>query len=204
MDCRGFDKKLTVNSPELGEVELALCAAGMRRKEILWVLNFDVYLLGLYCNSFTLFRMQNCIRNNNLSSLCDVILDTDGTGNAPASGNGKPHVALVLRFVRAVDKPTVVLAFEESFAGLPADEIAKFSAELAKRVDDTGVCIDDEIIFYWLQGGGLIITQKGALTPAYSSPIVEKRLLEIYLDTEKGVSKELVNSMLEFAPTIQA
>jgi len=202
-DPMEFDRNWTVTREEFGSAELTLAGAGMRRKDVLWVLAFDVYKVGFYCSPFTLLRVQNCIRNGDVANLCDVMLDVDGSAGASAASVGKPHIAMVLRMVRDVEKEQTLTAFGETFAGIPQEDIDSFKVELGNRVDESGTHIGEEIIFFWKQGGGLTVTQRDE-SPPFSCPSVERRLLEIYLDKERTICPDLLRSVEDFVCDIDA
>lgn len=200
-DPMDFDRKWAITRDEFGTVELMLAGAGMRRKEIMWVLIFDVYKVGFYCSPFTLLRVQDCIRNGNVASLCDVILDNNA-GVGSRNGHGKPHIAMILRMVRDVEKETTLASFAEAFGGIPQEDIDRFRAELGRRVDDSGTLIGEEILFMWKQGGGLTITQRDE-SPTFYCASVERRLLQIYLDPVRCICKDLLQSVQDFVCDIE-
>jgi hypothetical protein len=168
-------------------------------------LAFDVYKVGFYCAPLTLLRVQNCIRSGDVANLCEVMLGESSAGAATTAdaGSGKPHVAMVLRMVRDVEKSQTLEAFAETFAGIPQEDIDTFKTELGNRVDESGTHVDEEIVFFWKTGGGLAVKQRDE-SPAFSCPSVERRLLEVYLDRERTICKELLQSVEDFVCDVDA
>ena len=101
-----------------------------------------------------------------------------------------------MKFVRNVTKSQVVEAFNEAFTGLNPDEVNQFKANLSYNVREDGMKVGEEIVFTWQSGGGLMITRsQGESGQVYRSDGIEKRLLEVYVDTKRTVSPELVKSI---------
>lgn len=200
-DNKGFEHKMIIQieHKKSHRTELILASAGMRRKDF-YVFAVDVYLVGLYVSPMNLFHMQHCIRNDTINNMCDVLLDKEDDSDHQ-NETKQPHISVVLKFVRACTKDEVVTAFVTTFADLPSDDVQLFRSELDSRLSDDGVNIGEEVVFYWLEGGGLVITQNQAFhsnCSPYTSKSIEKRLLEVYLHPDRTVAVELVNQMVEF------
>jgi len=72
-------------------------------------------------------------------------------------------VAIPLKFVKFVTTTQVVEAFNDAFVGCSEDGIKDFKETLRTVMGAKGTIVGDEIVFYWLQGGGLAIGMNGKI-----------------------------------------
>jgi hypothetical protein len=180
---------------EMSNEPLYLSGVGMRRKNF-YVVEVDVYQIGLSLSSKSLEKAKAWVsklkaaEQQSLGSLADVIL-------AGASSLPGTRVAINKHFVRAVSTKTVVEAFNDAFKGCDAGEVRRFKEALGGALGETGVAEGDEVTYYWLNGGGLLLAVNGQLKSAIRSDVIEKRLLEVFVEEKRTVSPELVKSLLE-------
>ena len=174
--------------------DLKLSGVGMRRKNF-YIVDVDVYLTALNLSSKSLTVGKNCMKKGaNECQLADDLFEC--IQKTPKSANAE--ATITLKFVRNVTKSQVVEAFNEAFAGLNPDEVNQFKANLSYNVREDGMKVGEEIVFTWQAGGGLMITRsQGESGQVYRSDGIEKRLLEVYVDTKRAVSPDLMKSIQE-------
>ncbi len=167
---------------------LHLVGVGMRRKN-LFVVEVDVYMTGLGLSKSAVKNAQAWKKaSNQSSSLADVVVNT-------IENNGNPIAYVPLRFVRDVTTSQIVEAFNDAFKGIDPNEIAIFKVSLGKTVGSDGMKTGETVNFFWMDGGGLMITKDGKPPQTLRSDVLEKRLLEVYVDPKICVSRELVASI---------
>ena len=66
---------------------------------------------------------------------------------------------------------------------------------LEKSLGGTDLNQNDILEFYWVEGGGLRIGKNNVMYEYIALPEIEKRLLEVYVDDKRTVSKDLVASI---------
>ena len=69
--------------------------------------------------------------------------------------------------------------------------------QFSKAIGPNGFATGDELDFYWLNGGGLMICIRGEVKELFRGTAIEKRLLEVYIDSKRTVSLELVTNLLK-------
>jgi hypothetical protein len=116
--------------------------------------------------------------------------------------DGQPVAFVSLRFVRDVGLSSILDAFQTTFSGLPAEDIAEFRHQLGMAVGPKGVKKDDEVVFAWLHNGGMKILLNGVVGGQVKNPLVEERLIETYVDEKRTVSPQLLQSFRENLPKI--
>lgn len=193
-DDKGLPHKF---APSEKNVPLALAGVGMRRKNF-YIVEVDVYITGLYLSSIALKAAKSCVAQGPTCQLAEEIIKKS------VSGNRASAACITLNFVRTVTKSQVVDAFNEAFEGLPAAEIEKFRKTLADTVGDAGMKAGEQVVFTWLSGGGLMISTTADNASCISSPALEQRLLEVYLDPKRTVSPELVKCVNQHIGQIEA
>lgn len=161
----------------------------MRRKLIIFF-EVDVYLAGLNLLDETLNNLKE--DSNLLPS--KAVLNSQYISNL----QGQPVALITCRFVRDVGLTTILDAFETTFSGLPPDDVKEFRNQLSSAVGTNGVKQNDEVIFAWLNNGGMKIMLNGVVGGSIMNPAVEERLIETYIDKNRTVSPELYNSLLEY------
>jgi len=161
---------------------LYLTGVGMRRKN-LYVVEVDVYMCALNFSKPALMSAKNWKNQPNGESLTDALL----------KGEGELGVACTLKFQREVGNAAFVDALVAAFAGCKdVDAVAKFKKTLGEAVG-TSAKKDDTIVFYWLGSTNLAFSKNGS-TPVIcdlQSKEICSRLLDLYVDPSKTVSKEL-------------
>jgi hypothetical protein len=85
-------------------------------------------------------------------------------------------------------------AFNDALAGCSKTTVDKFTQQLTDVVGENGMKAGEEVHFMWLNGGGIQILKNGKFQEPINDPEVETRLLEVYIDKSRTVSKELVKS----------
>lgn len=124
---------------------------------------------------------------NNIDSFSQVIARGDRTLSA----------ACALNFVREVGQQAFVDAFNEAFSDLRDREgVDKFKKALADCVG-TSAKTGDQVVFYWVGNDDIALSKNGspAILCNLKSREVITRLLDVYVDPSRTVSKELVKSI---------
>jgi hypothetical protein len=106
----------------------------------------------------------------------------------------QPIAMVTCRFVRDVGMGSVVGAFKDAFKGLPTKVIDDFASEMESAVGAGGMKKDDEVLFVWMGNGTVYIIRNGKIGGTIKTKESERRLMEVYLTPERGVSQELVKS----------
>lgn len=179
----------------MSPVPLFLAGVGMRRKN-LYLFEVDVYLCGFNLSKPALGVAQAWSKANKAGTastgLADELVDSKASSGL-ASGSTSIHITL--NMVRHVLTNQIVEAFNDAFVGLEASEVAIFKEALRLAVGPTGILDKENIGFSWLAGGGMAITRNGEVKAVVQSAVVEKRLLEVYVNPKLAVSKELLDSI---------
>jgi len=164
----------------------------MRRKKIL-MLDLDIYNVKVSLSAPLLKEARSWKNEHEKdTSLHSVVFDKlIHTRNDDESG-----ISVNLNFVRGVTTHQVVEAFNESFVGCDPTSTTLFKDTLRSSVGTTGVSAGDHIEFYWLNGGGLVISVKGQVKGTIFNKEIEKRLLEVYIDPSRTVSPTLCSNLL--------
>jgi hypothetical protein len=123
------------------------------------------------------------------NSIADSILETREGGAVP-----QPIAIVTLRFQRDVDAQTFALGFNDVFVGLPADQIAVFQQQMKASIGN-GARKGDDVSIVWMEGGSLIFLKNGQIGQTFTNSVLEKRLLEAYVDVKRAVSPELIKSI---------
>lgn len=161
----------------------------MRRKN-LYLFEVDVYLTGLSLLEETIQELQ---MDQNLTP-ARAVLASQVTNSKL---EGQPVAFVTCRFVRDVGLNSILDAFQETFTGLPSDDVLEFRNQLGAAVGQDGVKKGDEVIFAWLHNGGMKILLNGVVGGQVKNPLVEERLIEVYVDKKRTVSPQLVQSLHE-------
>lgn len=112
------------------------------------------------------------------------------------------NYSVTLKFVRNVGKDKIVSAFDDAFVGCNKDAIILFKLSLDKSLGGVDLNQNDTLEFYWIEGGGLRIAKNNVMREHIALPEIEKRLLEVYVDDKRTVSKDLVASIRSNVSTI--
>ena len=118
--------------------------------------------------------------------------------NIQTKAEDETLVSANLRFVRAVGKAQIVEAFSDAFKNCDPLAISFFKDALSGAIpSENGLKINDEFRFNWTKNGVLFITTDGYTSPPITNLEISKRLLEVYLDSSKTVSKELLQNVIK-------
>lgn len=174
----------------------------MRRKN-LFVVDVDVYLIGLSLSSPAIDAMKTWKAEGKLSiPLAEVILN-DQMPLIPESK--ETIVSVKLRFVRSVSQTQMIQAFEDALRGCEAASIAEFRAGLLSIIDkDRGLQAGDVLRFDWPKQGGILLTSGNQQDSRIKDQGLAQRLLEVYVDDTRTVSKDLVKCMMDNIDAIKA
>ncbi len=105
--------------------------------------------------------------------------------------------------MRTVSAQQVVDAFDAAFVGCNPEGVANFKNKLKDVIGTSGMKNGEEITFFWRSSGGLVITRDGSTAAGVvQDSEIEKRLLEVYLDPSRTVSKELVDCVVKYVGSL--
>jgi hypothetical protein len=162
----------------------------MRQKNF-YLFHVDVYMAAISLSAAAL----TALNTKGSTPAIDTILSLD----KPQSEVPQPSTIITCRFVRTIGVSTAVEAFDDRFKGLPPDKVNEFRLQMIAALGDDPLQAGDEVMFVWLEGGGLKIVRPGKLGGFIRYEPVERRLLEAYLDPVSSISPQLLNSYLENA-----
>ena len=177
-----YDRKGTPDTISYNGTFLELAGVGMRRKN-LYVTMVDVYVVGMYLSPKTVVDLKR-VKSGNFS---DIILKSCDKDEVRAGAT--------LKFVRDVGQSSIVQAFDEAFTGCDKEEIRVFKDALSQEVGEGGLKKGETLAFYWLGKNGLEIKKNDSAGKIFIQQEIGKRLLGVYLDPEKTVSRELVETV---------
>ena len=192
-DTRGM--KTIIKPPTLqmrqgsikSETPLYLAGVGMRKKNF-YVVDVDVYLIGINASEKTLTKTQEWLKDSGRKgSLSDYLMEAHSEDL---------DLSATLKFARGITRAQFVEAFTEAFKGCDEMTVKTFQDKLGDIIGES-IKKDDEIAFYWTSLNDIAISKNGseAIPCRIHSAEVAKRLLEIYVDPAKTVSKELAICM---------
>lgn len=170
---------------------LYLVGAGMRRKN-LYVVEVDIYKVGLALSESAIDNAQVWVQNQQHSVISQYILSNPVPSTSPIAKY--PRAAILIHFVRAITKQQFVEAFRESFQGVDPAEFDALSNVL-DRVFDERIGAGSEFGFYWLNDGEVVFTKGKEVTGRINNPVVATRLMDVYSDPKRAVSKSLQTSI---------
>lgn len=183
-DTKGFPTKCV--NPVAGAAwpnPLPLAGVGMRRKNF-YIMEVDVYLAAINLSPKAL---ENVRASKATGAAC-----IDAALKGPKGGIPQPAVTVVLRFVRDVDSKKVSDAFSDCFVGVSPERIANFGAQLNAALGEGGMKNGEEVMFVWMEGGGMKFIKNGVVGGGVTDAEIERKLLGAYLDPAKAVSPELL------------
>lgn len=176
------------NIPKTGALTLA--GVGMRRKN-LYITEVDVYLIGINLSEKSLQRAKEWTATK--KSECTLV---DFLFQAPGKKQVSDVVAsATLRFCRQITKDQFLTAFDEAFKGCSPEAIADFREIMGKVIAAGMVTKNDELVLYWLDNGDVVFALNGVFGDRLTSFELNKRLLEVYIDPTRTVSKELYSCL---------
>eukprot|EP01031_Cornospumella_fuschlensis_P031273 gene31273-37793_t len=187
-DTKGLPTRFEVDlSQAKQKTTLHLAGAGMRRKNF-YVVAVDVYKVGLGLSSDTISRAIEWAKvDGQKGSLSPYILKANTTKAVRA--------AVILKFVRSVTNAQFIEAFRDSFSDCNPASFQAFETFMKAAFGNSGLNVDDEVGFYWLADGQLVITMNGKNFGAIAIAEVSERLLDVYVDPKRAVSPELLQSV---------
>jgi hypothetical protein len=160
----------------------------MRRKN-LYVVEVDIYQVGLALSQASIEKALPWTQNQASSVLSQHVLANPTTTDAKA-----PRAAILIKFVRAITKQQFVDAFRESFQGVDTKDFDALSAVL-DHVFDEKIGVGSEFGFYWLNDGEVVFLKGPEVAGRISNPVIAARLLDVYSDPKRAVSKTLQSSI---------
>lgn len=99
--------------------------------------------------------------------------------------------SVILRFVRPVSNDQIVKAFDESLGGIDKQVLTDFRCALSKATSN-GLKKGDELCFHFPKHGGIVVSSGNYISSGIESEELAKRLLEVYIDDHRTVSKDLL------------
>lgn len=195
-DTKGFSLEFTPSHLSMKAQPLYLSGIGMRKKNLM-LFEVDIYQVGLRLSSESLSLAKAAILKNEKFSdaFIDSVLNT-------SVNDIIPWVSVPLKFVRTVSTNQVIEAFNEAFVGCDKAGIEQFKTALRESIGLHGVTAGEEIIYYWLKGGGLIIVKNGVAGSIMKNKEIEKRLLDVYVDPKLSVSPDLVKCIQNYMTSL--
>lgn len=182
-DTKSFPTKCVSPVPDdTWRYPLTLAGVGMRRKNF-YIMEVDVYMtaVNLSPKAVRIVKDLKCS-----GDLVQAVLD------GSSSDVPQPAVSVVLRFVRDVDSKKVSDAFNDVFVGIAPEKIANFGKQMSMAIGETGMKTGEEVMFVWMEGGGLKFIKNGVVGGTVEDKDIERQLLGAYLDPAKAVSPELL------------
>jgi len=165
----------------------SLIASGMRKKN-LFVVNVDVYHVGIYASP----SLENTIKSN--------IKANKDFGLASKTGD-EVSLSIYLKFVRDVTTDKIVQAFQEGLSTSVSDKTAlnSFTSILLKKIGSKGASKDDtiEFIFKGRNNDEVgILVRDDKVPEIVKSAALRERLIDIYAGKETivpEIPKQIVN-----------
>ena len=167
---------------------LYFSGTGIRKKRIVMI-DVHVYSIDLSLGKDALKDAKAWSANSD-KTLVATVFD-----NVQQKQDGHSAIAINLKFLRVVSTTQIVEAFNDSFKGLDTALTNKFKDQLREAVGPNGFATGNTLEFFWLNGGGLVISVQGDIKGIFFGKEIEKRLLEVYIDSQRTVSPELVTSL---------
>ena len=160
----------------------------MRRKSF-YVVAVDVYMSGLSLSP----AVAKMVKQAPSNKTADIVLST-----TPSSPHPNCAMCVTMHFVRDVTTAQAVDAFKDAFKGCNPEGIATFGEMMTSAIGNDGCKVDEEVSFYWLEGGGLFIDKNGTKPYCVRNPEIEKRLIDVYLDPARTVAPDLLKSFDDY------
>lgn len=170
---------------------LILAGVGMRRKN-LYITEVDVYLTAINLSSKALKRAQEWSATHKSEVTLSDYLTQDFIGKKVPTDVA---VSVTLRFCRHITKDQFLTAFDEVLKGCTPDAVVAFKTKLGGSISSGAVSQKDELVLFWLDNGDIAYTLNGEPGERLTNFELNKRLLEIYMDPAKTVSKELTTCL---------
>jgi hypothetical protein len=169
-----------------------LVGVGMRRKYLI-IAEFDVYLVGLGLSKDSMQKAVEWVKTPEESRkpLSSYVLPKKGLSSQPKT----IKAGVMLQMVRGATKQQFVEAFREAFAGVNVEHFNNFQPLLESCMGDKGMQAKDEMGFFFMNDGSLILAKNGEVKGSITIPEINERLFDIYSDPKRAVSKELTTSI---------
>lgn len=185
---------------------LHLVGVGMRRKFLI-IAEFDVYLVGVALSPEALKKASEWANapEDSRKPLSTYVLAAD----KPAP-NAKPSIprgvkaGVMIHMVRGATKSQFVEAFREAFQGISDEHFHSFQPLLEDCMGDKGMQAKDEMGFFFMNDGTLVLAKNGQVKGSLKIDDINVRLLDIYSDPKRSVSKELSTSVAQNLPKVLA
>lgn len=162
----------------------------MRRKNF-YVVDVDVYLIGISMADGTLKVAKQWKSRSGGKSLVDSLFDSY---NLLSTSPSKVTLSATLRFCRGATAAQFLNAFEDAFKGCDQVAVEEFKTVFSELIT-AGIKEKDEFVLYWLDNGDVLVSMNGQLGNVLPNKVLNKRLLEIYIDPKRTVSPELLHSL---------
>jgi len=202
-DSRGIPNFIPTNHiiPNSATSPIYLVGVGMRRKFLI-IAEFDVYLVGVGLSKPSLQAAAEWgnAPEDQRKPLSSYILPKP-VSNSPKKSPGNPPsnktvvAAVMIHMVRAATRAQFVDAFRAAFEGVDQKHFQDFQPLLESCMGEKGMAAKDEMGFYFLNDGTLMLAKNGEYKGSLSIPEINERLLDIYSDPKRAVSKELTTSI---------
>ena len=170
---------------------LSLAGVGMRRKN-LYITEVDVYLVGINMSNTALKSAKEWNSSHkNEGSLVDYLMKSRSQKLA-----SEVIASATLRFCRSVTKDQFLTAFDEAFKGCTPEAVAEFRKVMGDSMSAGTVNKNEELVLFWLDNGDIAFSLNGVFAESRLTNFeLNKRLLEVYIDPTRTVSKELYNCL---------
>ena len=111
-------------------------------------------------------------------------------------------VAVTLRFYQTVNVDEFLNLLNEAFEGTPKRVYRQFTDSLKLALEDDRIQSGQEIAFYWLDDGDVMITKDGDVCGQTTQDDANFKLLLAFLDEDVSISKDLVKNVKEHIPIV--
>lgn len=167
-----------------------MAGVGMRRKN-LYITEVDVYMIGINLSKKgeSLAKVWNAKHTSDCSLAAFLMKNTDQKLASEVT------VSATLRFCRQITKDQFLAAFDEAFKGCSPEAVADFRTIMGSAISSGVVAKSDELVLYWLDNGDIAFALNGVFGDRLTNRELNQRLLEVYIDPARTVSKELYASL---------
>ena len=175
----------------------------MRRKN-LYIIEVDVYRVGLSLSEAVVKEVKHSLSDGKFSApLAETILSSQTPPKSKAEDAST--AAVTLDFVRTVSIKQMVQAFDDALLGCEKAAIAAFSQGLYKVIHEgAGFKEGDKLRIYWQKSGGVILTCGDKVSDVIYNKELSRRLLEVYVDDARSVSKDLIKCIKDNVHEVEA
>lgn len=181
---------------------LYLIGTGIRKKN-LYLVELDIYRIGVVVPISSMGKVDAWAKNKTTANqpLSNFLLTKH---SVPIKSNDPNPIrlGLLLKFCRGVGKDLFVDAFRTAFKGIDNESFELFRIALENTMGSNGMQANEEMQFYFFENGDIILTKNGIIGGKINNHIVSQRLLDVYIDPSRSVSKELVDSLDQYALSV--